>query len=84
MAPSRHRTVLPHAVSSTSWARAVSNLAIFELSWDRDKLRGRIKERTRAMFEQGLLNEARELFARYPQRPKPLNSVGLRECGEFL
>ena len=36
------------------------------------------------MFEQGLLDEARELFARYPQRPKSLNSVGLKECGEFL
>jgi len=24
------------------------------------------------------------LFAGYPQRPKPLNSVGLKECGEFL
>ena len=65
-------------------APVASNLAIFELSWDRDELRGRIKERTRAMFEQGLLDEARELFARYPQRPKPLNSVGLKECGEFL
>ena len=65
-------------------APVASNLAIFELSWDRDELRERIKERTRAMFEQGLLDEARELFARYPQRPKPLNSVGLKECGEFL
>ena len=65
-------------------APVASNLAIFELSWDRGELRGRIKERTRAMFEQGLLDEARELFARYPQRPKPLNSVGLKECGEFL
>lgn len=65
-------------------APVASNLAIFELSWDRDELRARIKERTRAMFEQGLLDEARELFARYPQRPKPLNSVGLKECGGFL
>ena len=65
-------------------APVASNLAIFELSWERDELRGRIKERTRAMFEQGLLDEVRELFAWYPQRPKPLNSVGLKECGEFL
>ena len=31
-------------------APVASNLAIFELSWDRSELRERIKERTRAMF----------------------------------
>ncbi|WP_170018835.1 tRNA (adenosine(37)-N6)-dimethylallyltransferase MiaA [Campylobacter sp. RM16190] len=62
----------------------VSNLKIFEIVWEREILRERIKIRTKNMLEKGLLDEAKFLFEKYPSEPKPLKSIGLKECGEFL
>lgn len=62
----------------------ISNLKIFEMVWEREILRERIKIRTENMLEKGLLAEAKFLFEKYPSEPKPLKSIGLKECGEFL
>lgn len=62
----------------------LKNIDIYELCWDKELLRGRIKERTGQMFEAGLLGEARGLFGAFSAELKPLNSVGLKECGQFL
>ncbi|MDO5045234.1 tRNA (adenosine(37)-N6)-dimethylallyltransferase MiaA [Campylobacter sp.] len=62
----------------------ILNLDIFEIVWDREILRERIKTRTQNMLENGLLDEAKFLFEKYPSEPKPLKSIGLKECGEFL
>ena len=62
----------------------ISNLKIFEIVWDKEILRERIKIRTKNMLEKGLLDEAKFLFKKYPDEPKPLKSIGLKECGEFL
>lgn len=62
----------------------ISNLAIFEIVWDREILRERIRKRTENMLKNGLIEEAKFLFAKYPSEPKPLKSIGLKECGEFL
>ncbi len=62
----------------------LKSLPIFELDWQKSELEKRIFKRTEMMFESGLLDEARGLFERYGFEAKPLNSIGLKECGEFL
>lgn len=62
----------------------ISNLQIFEILWDREVLRDRIKIRTEKMLENGLIAEAKYLFDKYGFETKSLNSIGLKECGEFL
>lgn len=62
----------------------ISNLQIFEILWDREVLRDRIKIRTAKMLENGLIDEAKYLFDKYGFETKSLNSIGLKECGEFL
>ena len=62
----------------------ISNLQIFEILWDREVLRDRIKIRTSKMLENGLIDEAKYLFDKYGFETKSLNSIGLKECGEFL
>ena len=62
----------------------IANLQIFEILWDREVLRDRIKIRTEKMLENGLIDEAKYLFDKYGFETKSLNSIGLKECGEFL
>lgn len=62
----------------------ISNLQIFEILWDKEVLRDRIKIRTSKMLENGLIDEAKYLFGKYGFETKSLNSIGLKECGEFL
>ncbi|MCD8212718.1 MAG: tRNA (adenosine(37)-N6)-dimethylallyltransferase MiaA [Campylobacter sp.] len=62
----------------------VKELEIFEILWDTDAIRARIKERTKAMFAAGLIDEAKFLFNAYGYDTKALKSIGLKECGEFL
>lgn len=63
---------------------AIENLQIFEILTDREILRARVEKRTRKMIENGLIDEAKFLFGKYDENLKPLNSIGLRECREFL
>lgn len=65
-------------------APLIKKLCIFELTWERDELRARIFARTKQMLNDGLLNEAQILFKNYNKELKPLKSIGLKECGEFL
>ncbi|OJJ29394.1 tRNA (adenosine(37)-N6)-dimethylallyltransferase MiaA [Campylobacter concisus] len=62
----------------------IKELAIFEILWDKDELRKRIKKRTKDMLEAGLIDEAKFLFNKYKSEPKPLKSIGLKECKQFL
>ena len=62
----------------------ITNLQIFEILWDKEILRERIKIRTAKMLEMGLIDEAKYLFDKYGYESKSLNSIGLKECGEFL
>lgn len=62
----------------------IKELAIFEILWDKDELRERIKKRTKSMLEAGLIDEAKFLFDKYKSEPKPLKSIGLKECKQFL
>ena len=62
----------------------IKNIEIYELCWEKELLKERIKKRTCAMLDSGLLAEARGLFGSFSAELKPLNSVGLKECGQFL
>lgn len=62
----------------------IKNIDIFEILWDRDELIKRIHERTKKMIEDGLLNEAENLFNNYDHKLKPLQSIGLKECKEYF
>ena len=62
----------------------IKELAIFEILWDKDELRARIAKRTKNMLDEGLIDEAKFLFDKYKSEPKPLKSIGLKECKQFL
>ena len=62
----------------------IKNLPIFELVWDKIELIERIKIRTKNMLQNGLIDEAEYLFKHYNNSLKPLNSIGLKECKEYL
>ena len=62
----------------------IKELKIYELVVDKENLKQRVQNRTQQMLEMGLVGEARELFANFDEHLKPLNSIGLKECKDFL
>jgi tRNA dimethylallyltransferase len=57
----------------------------FRLESAREPLRRRIEERTRIMLERGLVEEVEMLLKKgVPATAKPLQSVGYKECVQFL
>jgi tRNA dimethylallyltransferase len=64
--------------------------APFELRWlglelEREELWQRLRSRVDRMFEQGLVDEVRGLYARgYGPELRPLQALGYREVGELL
>ncbi|WP_169763571.1 tRNA (adenosine(37)-N6)-dimethylallyltransferase MiaA [Campylobacter mucosalis] len=62
----------------------IKSLEIYEILWDADELRERIKLRTDQMLDDGLIDEADWLFKRYGKELKPFSSIGLKECMEFF
>ncbi|QOR01064.1 tRNA (adenosine(37)-N6)-dimethylallyltransferase MiaA [Campylobacter sp. 2014D-0216] len=62
----------------------IDKIDIFEISWHKDLLEKRIAKRTQNMLDEGLIDEAKMLFDHYDHDLKPLNSIGLKECKDFL
>lgn len=62
----------------------LKDIEIYELVWDRENLRKRIEARTKEMIDNGLIEEARMLFSNFDNNLKALNSIGLKECKEYL
>lgn len=62
----------------------IKKLTIYELVVDKENLRQRVEKRTQNMLKMGLIDEARTLFAKFEDKLKPLNSIGLKECKLFL
>ncbi|MBZ7928530.1 tRNA (adenosine(37)-N6)-dimethylallyltransferase MiaA [Campylobacter molothri] len=62
----------------------LKNIEIYEIIWERNLLRERIKIRTEKMLKNGLLGEAKELFSKFHHDTKALNCIGLKECKEYL
>lgn len=71
-------------LKQTKQKALIEKLDIFELCWDKKLLEERIITRTHKMIKLGLIEEARELFSKYDHNLKALNSIGLKECKEFL
>ncbi|MBZ7942109.1 tRNA (adenosine(37)-N6)-dimethylallyltransferase MiaA [Campylobacter molothri] len=62
----------------------LKNIEIYEIIWERNLLRERIKIRTEKMLKNGLIEEAKELFSKFHHDTKALNCIGLKECKEYL
>ncbi|NLK65915.1 MAG: tRNA (adenosine(37)-N6)-dimethylallyltransferase MiaA [Campylobacteraceae bacterium] len=62
----------------------IKNLEIYEIYAPKETLDPRIKLRTKKMIENRLIDEARYLFSKYDSSLKSLNSIGLKECKEYL
>lgn len=62
----------------------IKNLQIFEILWDKDELRVRINERTKKMFDDGLIDEVKFLISKYGKNQVPFGSIGIKEVIDFL
>ncbi|TQR30962.1 tRNA (adenosine(37)-N6)-dimethylallyltransferase MiaA [Campylobacter sp. MIT 99-7217] len=71
-------------LKNTTKAPLIKELEIFDLTWEKEELKKNIQKRTQDMLKKGLIEEARTLFSRYDPSLKPLNSIGLKECKDFL
>ena len=60
------------------------NLKIFEILWDRDELRNRIKLRTSQMIKEGIIDEVIYLEKKYRRSPNCMASIGIIETLEYL
>lgn len=71
------------------WQKGRDPLAGFRilrvgLNPERDALYQRINMRARQMFEQGLIEETRDLIARYGAAARPLESLGYKQAAQYL
>lgn len=62
----------------------VKNLKIFEILWEREILKERIKLRTNLMLKEGIIDEVIQLENKYTRYPNPMSSIGILETLEFL
>lgn len=60
------------------------DLEIFEILWNKDELRERIKLRTKQMLEQGLINEVLYLEQKYTRDFNAMSSIGIIETLSYL
>jgi tRNA dimethylallyltransferase len=54
------------------------------VDWPRDELYDRINRRIDGQVAAGLIDETRQLLAKYPDNPPALTSLGYQEIGEYL
>ncbi len=59
-------------------------LPIFEIRWDREELRKRIRLRTETMVQEGLIDEVSMLEHRYGRAPNPMKAIGIREVLDYF
>ncbi len=59
-------------------------IKLFEIVWDRDILRTRIRLRTKQIIENGLLDEVIFLEKKYSRDILPMGSIGIKEGLEYL
>ena len=62
----------------------IENLAIYNIDVSRDTIRQRIKKRTFAMLEMGLIDEVCFLEKKYSRLPHSMSSIGIVEVLDFL
>ena len=61
-----------------------SPLPIYQIVWDREKLRERILQRTELMVNDGLIDEVCMLEAKYTRLPNCMKSIGIKETLAYL
>lgn len=59
-----------------------ANIPIYIIDTPKEVLNERIQARTSAMLKQGLVDEAKWLFAKYGGKIQPFKAIGLKECLE--
>lgn len=57
---------------------------VFAISMDRDKLYDRINKRVDIMIEKGLVEEVKNLLAKYSEFPTAMQGLGYKEVVEYL
>lgn len=62
----------------------IHNLPIYEIQTDPDILRERIKQRTKIMLADGLIDEVIALEQEYTRAPNCMNSIGISETFDYL
>jgi tRNA dimethylallyltransferase len=76
---------LSHLQTQFDEAGAASTAKVFVLSWPRDELHHRSDARVEQMFAAGLVEEVRELLAKYQSLSRTaMQAVGYREVIEYL
>jgi tRNA dimethylallyltransferase len=60
------------------------DIKLFEIVWDRDILRDRIRLRTKQMIKNGLLDEVLFLEKKYPRDIVPMGAIGIKEALEYF
>jgi len=62
----------------------IEHLPLFEVEMDKEILKERIKKRTSAMLDQGLVEEVRTLEKRYGRTPACMKAIGIKEVLVYL
>lgn len=62
----------------------IKNLKIFEIIWEKEILKNRIKKRTKIMLKEGLIDEVISLEAKYTRKPNCMSSIGIIETLAYL
>ena len=62
----------------------IPDLPIFEIIWDTEELRQRIKLRTKQMIDQGVIDEVLFLEKKYSRFPNCMSSIGIIETLAYL
>jgi len=62
----------------------IASLPVFSIDVERDVLRERIKLRTQAMVNSGLIDEVSYLEHRYTRQPNSMKAIGIVEVLEYL
>ncbi|MGE4295465.1 MAG: tRNA (adenosine(37)-N6)-dimethylallyltransferase MiaA [Campylobacterales bacterium] len=62
----------------------LESVAVFEVSWPTEALRGRIAQRTRHMLDAGLIDEVARLEACCPRNAQAMRSIGIAEVLDYF
>jgi len=62
----------------------VDPLPIYEIVWEREELRARIRQRTEQMLQEGLIDEIIMLERNYTRAPNCMKAIGIKETLMYL
>jgi len=59
-------------------------ISLYEIVWQRDEIRQRIKQRTKQMIQSGLIDEIAYLEYKYTREPNCMKAIGIKESLDYL